>query len=290
MKLVWKVLFCGFLGGLLCNSAPLRSEQVLTTLNLAYGPNAAEKGDLYYFGSSDRPKPALLLIHGGGWTEGTRHTYDLLARLFASMGFVVFNIDYRLASKIDAGSRWPAQIVDAQLAVRFLRAHALSYGVDSQRIGAFGESAGAHLAVLLGSMEHPVVSPEANLYPRESSKIIAIIDEYGPTDPTQMGSRNSVEALFGTSQPSSAQIATALPIPLINGNSAAVYILHGRFDNTVPYDQSIKLEDALTENKVPSVFVSFNGGHGFEGVSNADVVQIQSSAFSWLAKRLGAHS
>ena len=96
---------------------------------------------------ADDLRPALVIVHGGGWRGGSR-TVDVFQKMmseYARKGYVTVNIDYRLTGE----SPFPACIEDVKCAVRWLRAHAGEYQVDPDRIGAYGHSAGAHLALML---------------------------------------------------------------------------------------------------------------------------------------------
>ena len=90
--------------------------------------------------------PAIVLIHGGGWIRGKRTEMNNIAKTLAKHGYAVLNIDYRLAPE----HRFPAQIEDCRQAVKWLRDNAKNLGIDANKIGSFGYSAGAHLALLLG--------------------------------------------------------------------------------------------------------------------------------------------
>ena len=107
------------------------------------------------------PHPVVVCFHGGGWTAGNR--LDLcgpyafapggkdkgILRVLADNGFAAASVGYRLAPK----HQFPAQILDAKTAVRFLRANAKKYGLDADRVAALGYSAGGHLASLLGTTD-----------------------------------------------------------------------------------------------------------------------------------------
>jgi gluconolactonase len=115
-------------------------------LNLTYGktPEQELKLDLY------RPKeainlPACVLVHGGGWMKGDKEKFTPLAIALAQRGYVVANIEYRLGGV----AKYPAAVQDCSLAVRFVRANAKRFGVDSKRIGTWGGSAGGHLVGML---------------------------------------------------------------------------------------------------------------------------------------------
>jgi acetyl esterase/lipase len=107
--------------------------------------------DVYVSNSSvDEHRPAVLLIHGGGWSSGSKLDMARTARQLASRGFAVFAINYRLAPQFV----FPAQLEDCAAAVNWIRENADAYRVDPKKIGAFGYSAGGHLAALLGVTQH----------------------------------------------------------------------------------------------------------------------------------------
>lgn len=107
----------------------------------------ALKLDLYKPKNSDELLPAVVCIHGGGWSKGSRKGFGKIAKALANNGFVAVTIDYRLSGV----APFPAQIQDCKAAVRWLRLNAEKYGIDTSRIGAIGHSAGGHLAALLAS-------------------------------------------------------------------------------------------------------------------------------------------
>ncbi len=123
-----------------------------------------------------------MLIHGGGWISGSRGTVGKLGEILAGAGIVVFNIDYRLAKAGEPATQWPAQIVDAQLAVRFIRGHAAELDIDPAHIGAMGDSVGGQLAMLLGALRTVVHADQDGLYPDQRPDVSVVVDEFGPTD------------------------------------------------------------------------------------------------------------
>jgi len=103
--------------------------------------------DLYRPKTAGPPRPAIVCIHGGGWFKGERSSMTNLAMAFASRGYVAVTISYRLSGE----AKFPAAIQDAKAAVRWLRAEAKTYGIDPEKIGVAGLSAGGHLAALLAT-------------------------------------------------------------------------------------------------------------------------------------------
>ena len=255
---------------------------------MAYGPAGEEVGDLYTPAGPAGAKPAVVLIHGGGWISGSRNTVGKLGALLASAGVVVFNIDYRLAKAGQPDTRWPAQIVDAQLAVRFLRSQAAALEIDPARIGAMGDSAGAQLATLLGAMHSVVPAPQDRLFATEKPDVCVVVDQFGPTDIPGLGADAipNMTLLFGTATPDRAAVDSASPIGFVTAETAPTYIIHGRLDQIVPFRQSEALDAALQAHKVAHAFVGFEGGHEYEGLDPEDVGKLQIAAFEWLLRWL----
>ena len=110
-----------------------------------------------------------------------------LGEFFAQSGFVAVAADYRLFNAKDSVNRWPAQLDDVQRAVRWVRANAAKYGVNPERLGVFGHSAGAQLASLLG-MEDTRDNSDPALA-KYSSRVQAVVDASGPTDFTARTTR-----------------------------------------------------------------------------------------------------
>ena len=273
---------------LLASAAAPPPTQVEMRPDIAYGPLPAEQADLYLPDAPKTRRPAVVVIHGGGWVSGSRHGNDYLCNLLAARGVVVLNIDYRLADKALPDTRWPAQLVDAQLAVRFLRAHAAEYAVDPARIGALGDSSGAQLAVFLGELPRITAGDEAALYPNQRPDVKAVVDQFGPMDLPSMGTYGvgSVEAMFGTTTPPPADLLTASPIPTVTAHAAPVYIIHGQSDRVVPFDASRQLVDALKAHHVPVELVPYDGDHAYGGVSPEQIGKLQADAITWLVARL----
>ena len=256
--------------------------------NISYGPLPAEQGDLYLPTTPDARRAAVVIIHGGGWVSGSRHAADYFANVLASMGVVVLNIDYRLADKSLPDTRWPAQLVDSQLAVRFLRAHAADYSIDPKRLGAVGDSAGAQLAVFLGELPTIVPGDEAGLYPKQAPNVKAVVDQFGPMDLPSMGNYGigSIDAMFGTPTPPPGDLLSASPIPSVTAKTAPVYIVHGESDQVVPFDNSKQLVDALRAHRVAVELVPYAGDHAYQGLTPDQVGKLQFDAIQWLVARL----
>jgi acetyl esterase/lipase len=132
---------------------------------------------------SDRadPRQAVVVIHGGGFVFGDRSFLAAPLPPLAAAGFVAFNIEYRLFGD-DGSNPWPAQLVDAQRAVRWVRANAAAHGIDPDRVAAYGHSAGGNLAAHLGTRDTlDNADPALTAF---SSRVSCVVDIAGDTDPT----------------------------------------------------------------------------------------------------------
>ena len=259
-----------------------------THANIAYGPDVEEVGDLYLPPPVPGGTPAVVQIHGGGWTSGSRQGDATIPPLFTAQGVAVFNIDYRLVKRRKPSTWWPASLIDVQLAVRYLRAHAAEYGIDPARIGAMGDSAGAQLAVFLGMLSGTVPGDRADLYPEVSPKVAAVVDEFGPMviPMGAPGIDGLVEDLFGTARRTDELVQNASPLAAVNRESAPVYIVQGRNDPIVPMIHSQRLHQALQAEGVPVTLVTYEGGHEYYDVPLEEAHALRLAAVTWLANQL----
>src|SRR5262249_4819123 len=112
----------------------------------------AEHDGVALFADLYRPKgldraPVLVGVHGGGWQIGDRKFYTHWGNYLARNGYAVFAIEYRLMKP--GVKTWPGAVYDTKAAVQFVRAEAAEFGLDGERVGLIGDSAGAHLSALV---------------------------------------------------------------------------------------------------------------------------------------------
>ncbi|MCZ2848820.1 alpha/beta hydrolase [Modestobacter sp. VKM Ac-2978] len=212
-----------------------------------------------YLPAGDGPHPVALFLHGGGWRLGSRHTAGPMYRdadptpfeQVAAAGIAVASLDYRLSGE----AVWPAQLHDAKAAVRWLRSRAGELGVDADRIAAWGESAGGHLAELLGLTTDAALEGEVGVTGPPSA-VSAVVAWYAPSDvaavatdigndPADPASREA--QLIGAPASAAAGLAAqASPITYVSPAAPPALLLHGRADRFVATVQSQRLHDALT--------------------------------------------
>jgi acetyl esterase/lipase len=233
----------------------------------------ALKMDVYYPDQySLEPWPAVMYVHGGAWQKGDKSEgagFRSLAGL-RSAGFIVFAINYRLAPQY----LFPAQIEDVKCAVRYLRAHAEQYHLNSEKIGVWGGSAGGHLVALLGT-SNGVSKWEVGDYLDQSSDVQAVVDMFGPADlSVEFDSTNFQTArdVFGVTSPKDPKLAIASPVTYIDAGDPPFLILHGDQDAVVPLEQSQILFHELQAAGVQSQLVVVQGaGHGFARAGNLPI-------------------
>jgi acetyl esterase/lipase len=235
---------------------------------------------------SGSPRPAVLLVHGGGFRAGSKAGYIPLAVKLAEHGYVAATADYRLAPR----NQFPAAVQDVKAAVRFLRANAAKYNLDPAHIGALGGSAGGHLVLMLG-LTAGVEEFEGSGPNRDrSSAVQCVVDEYGPTDFTQSYSK-SVDAaevlpkfLGGDLDHERLAHMRSSPLNWVTPNAAPILAIHGTADPYVAYEQSLWLIERLIAAGVPAELESIAGaGHGFKG---ADADRADARALAWFDKYL----
>ena len=250
--------------------------------------------DIYYPETMDGPWPAVMYVHGGGWTAGDKSqgVGAGLAPQLADEGFLVFAVNYRLAPDY----KFPAMIEDVQCAVRYMRARSSFYNIDPERIGAYGGSAGGHLVALLGTADDSAGFACSCGNADESSRVQAVADLFGPTDLTVTFEGGAVgnllgKEVFGTVDAGSPLLIDASPLTWVSGDDPPFLILHGENDPLVPIEQSEMLYDALTAAGVPVQLVRVaNAGHGLTPAGGRpDPTRKETDAFivAFFLERLG---
>jgi len=194
-------------------------------------------------------RPAILWIHGGGWAGGARHNLNYLARYTASLGLVSASTDYRLT--VD-DHHFPDQLHDVAAAYDYLCEQAEQYHIDTKRILVGGDSAGGHLALLLGLCSNRELMGRAKPVPTQPP-IAGVINIYGPTDlrpmytedPTAFILQSLLRGLMDCKLPEEPERwKAASPVAHLSKSAPPIITIHGEFDSVVPYEQAVMLDDA----------------------------------------------
>jgi acetyl esterase/lipase len=207
-----------------------------------------------YVPRTSKPAPVVIWIFGGSWKYGS-NGYHLNLRDLTASGIAIASIQYRMSGT----AKYPAQFEDCRAAVRWLRANGARYGIDPHRIGASGESAGGHLAALLGTVEGaPSIRAVCALYP--PTDLVALGRMYeSPKRPSDID-----KLLGGPIEQKLALARAASPVNHVTPSSPPFLIIHGADDTLVPLAQSQELQRRLVRAGVESRLIVVPGkGHWF---------------------------
>lgn len=226
-----------------------------------------------YRAKSAKPQPLVIYVHGGGWMIGHRRAsvvpgQDMTQTLagLAARGFVVSAISYRFSKE----APFPAALDDLGTAIRFLRANAAEYGIDPSRIGVWGGSAGAQLAVMQGVRCVRPLSGDDRANGSQSDCVQAAVGWYGPYDfrtwPEDMAP-DARNAYLGCAieRCSAARLAEVSAITFVDRKDPPVLLISGSEDTTVPSSQSLAMAEAMKAAGAPYKLEIIPGvGHGWK--------------------------
>lgn len=235
------------------------------------------------------PPPVVVWLHGGSWMTGDRRLLpvrfgpDEIFDALVAAGLAVATIDYRLARE----APFPAQLHDAKSAIRYLRRQADRLGVDTERMGVWGESAGGHLALLVGLTARRPDLEGSSGRAGPSSAVDVVVSWYGPSDLDELAEtpwppditagappedlEDPLEVLLAGADPITR--ADASPVTHVAPGAPPILLVHGMDDLLVPHAQSQALVVALRDVGVPARLISVAGaGHVFDGHEDVDVL------------------
>jgi len=204
--------------------------------------------------------PAIVYIHGGGWTGGSRDGGIGHAVQWARRGYLGVSIEYRLSGE----AKFPAQIEDCKCAIRFLRAKAKEYRIDPERIGVCGHSAGGHLSALVGTSADLPELDGTGGWKEFSSGVQAVCDISGPGDFVGWGdaAHPAVRGLLGDYVSKKPELAAlASPVTHVKKTTPPFLIIHGDQDPIVPVEQGRAMHAALKKVGADSTLLVVEGGN-----------------------------
>jgi acetyl esterase/lipase len=255
------------------------------------------------------PAPAVVWIHGGGWMDGDRRyppptvPVDLLFGSLLDAGLAVVTLDYRHSLE----APFPAQLHDVKAAIRYVRYFAGQLGIDGERVGVFGESAGGHLAAMAALTDPgvdggPFEFEGTDGVAQGSTAVRCAVDWYGVSDigtaasafsalaggtPLE-GSLDPYTALLGFSPADKPDIAAAAsPVGCVPSVVPPFLLIHGTEDSLVPYSQSEQLAAHLSAHGGSVELVPVDGAdHIFLG--SQEIASIVARSVEFLARHLAA--
>jgi acetyl esterase len=240
------------------------------------------------------PFPAAILVHGGGFDEGRRDTYvKPLFEPLTEAGFAWFSIDYRLAP----GFKFPQANEDVNTAIKWVRAHAHEFKVDTSRLAIIGESAGGFLVNYAGT------------HLTSATKVAAVVDFYGPSDYGKLAERRRDHPeefnmatvnrhasngggirFFGAEKLDAEglrKLRDVSPISAVHRGMPPFLIIHGTKDEQVSYEQSTDFCEAIRKVGTSCELLPIEGGkHGMSQWKDASMQHWKSDMIAWLQKTL----
>ena len=212
------------------------------------------------------PTPAVVFVHGGGWTGGDPSQAAGNGMHFARRGIATISISYRLAP----AHRFPAQLDDVRRGLRHVRANAAALGIDPERIVLLGLSAGAHLA-MLAHVARGIAELEPDLPAAlrgVSEDVCGVIVHFGPYDLARRrapGGWDPVGDLMGERAADERCVRVASPVVHAAAATAPVLLIHGTGDKVVSYRESERMHAALRAAGRPSELLLLEGApHAYQ--------------------------
>jgi len=218
--------------------------------------------DVFTPPDSNTARTSILLVHGGAWQQGDRTQLRGYGIQLARYGFLCVASEYRRSDE----ARWPAQIHDVKAAVRWMRANAASLGIDPQKICVSGNSAGAHLALMVGATPNVSVFEGDGGQKGAGTGCAAVVAIYPPTRLRIGDAADPVGKLFGGKASVEAQDA-ASPVTYAHRQFPPTLLIHGNADDVVPVDASFEMYRALASAGASVELHVYDGApHAFDAV------------------------
>ncbi len=226
-----------------------------------------------YLAKSDKPTPAMIYIHGGGWRAGSKKSVPGWLQAFVADGKLsVVAVEYRFT---DVATH-PAQVNDCLRAIQFVRQNAEKWNIDPKRLGVTGGSAGGHLSAYV-ALHDDVAKPESDdPVERQSSRVACAVSFAGPTDWSLLSSIKHAHPAYrqligyepGTpaAELDASLVKDVSPISFVSKDDPPIMLVHGDKDDIVPLQHATNLYEKLQSAGVKTELVVIPGGnHGVAG-------------------------
>lgn len=277
---------------MITESVPIPNDVQLEQ-NIVFNTNPSRLLTLHLVRPKVLPKeklPALIWIFGGAFRMGNKESGILPLLPFAQRGYACAAVEYRYSSE----ALFPAQVQDCKCAIRFLRAKSETYGLDPERFGVWGPSAGGYLSAMMGVTNGVTEFEGTGGWEEVSSQVQAVCDWFGPTDFLQMNHAGSIqdhdaadspesELIGGPIQENKDRVRVANPITYITREQVIppFLVVHGDADPLVPFNQSELLVEALQNVGADVTFHKVAGaGHGGEDFESKEILGLVRSFFN----------
>jgi acetyl esterase/lipase len=219
--------------------------------------------DIFTPPGAPKSAPGVLLVHGGGWSQGDPSQLRGYGIFLGRLGYVCVSAAYRLSGQ----AKWPAQIHDTKAALRWMKANAESLGVDPDRIAVHGNSAGAHLALIMAATPNLPEFEGSGVHQGVDTSVRACVAIYPPVNIAPMPLAGAYLQLMGSAA-TEADCRAASPLSYAREDFPPTMLIHGTKDELVPWQASQQMFDALSKAGAPAELHLLEGlPHAFEANS-----------------------
>lgn len=252
-----------------------RADSLLAHKDIAYDDvSATQKLDVY-LAESDKPVPAMVYIHGGGWRAGSKTRVPGWLMNAVREGWLsVVSVEYRFTDI----APHPAQVNDCMRAIQFVRHNAVDWNIDPQRLGVTGGSAGGHLSLWVALHDNVANADSNDPVERQSSRVSCAVSFAGPTDWSLLNELEhkhpAYRQLLGyePGTPANEMDAKAKedvsPISFVSQEDPPIMQVHGDKDNTVPIKHARNMHEQLNRHGVKTELIIIEGAdHGVAGAA-----------------------
>lgn len=276
-------------GLVLVGGGAAAAQEVTVTPDVVYGHKYGMALTFDVFTPANANGAAVLRMVSGGWRSQWR-PYDVSQRQYQPLldaGFTVFSVRHGSSPKYVI----PEIVPDVRRAVRYVRLNARRFGVDPERLGVWGGSAGGHLSLLLGYASDTGDPSAEDAVLRAGNRVAAVVAYYPPVDlrPLARGTDPANgNGRFPALNFDPSEGAAYSPIVHVSGDDPPTLLIHGDADGLVPVQNSHDMYAALQEHGVTSKVIIIPGAdHGFRG---DDAVQAMTATVDWFRQHLGTQS
>lgn len=285
-------------------AAPRLPADLKITDNILFKEAGGQKLELMLFAPLEKKfekSPLVVYIHGGGWGKGDRYKAlraDIInvIRALNQQGVTCASVEYRLADGGEA--KVMDSVADCKDALRYLAAHAAEHGIDPQRIGTFGSSAGGHLTLVtaLGpDADYPCALPApdpaalkircvAAYYPLVSFQDTELMKGSNFERPQRM-----IPLLGGLAKDKPELAAKLSPLKLLRPTSPPIFLAHGDADKVLSFQNALAMRNAAQAAGVPvECLISKGADHGFSGTAiDPTIATINEHTVAFFMRNLG---
>ena len=275
--------------GLLLVPVAAHAQEVTVTPDVVYGHKYGMALTFDVFTPDNANGAAVLNMVSGGWRSRWR-PHDVSQRRYQALleaGLTVFAVRHGSSPKYVI----PEIVPDVQRAVRYIRLNARQLGVDANRLGVWGGSAGGHLSLMLGNASDSGDPSSEDPVLRVSNRVAAVVAYYPPVDLRPEGEPVSIEnanTRFPALNFDASEASAMSPIVHVSGDDPPRLLIHGDADGLVPVSNSHDIYAAFQEHGVESKVIIIPGAdHAFRG----DDLELATAAMvDWFVEHLGNRS